>query len=399
MLSQRLALTLLSCFLFLSCQNRESQNQRKIGPISQEEFNWAMQQIKAHYVEDVPDGKLMEGAIQGLLNSLDDFSGYLDGHNLQSVLEKTKGEYGGIGIEIIFKDGVIRVISPIDYTPAYHAGLEPGDIITHVDDKAIKDMEPKDVVDRIQGKPGTKLKLTVFKPRLSKIVPIPLERAIITVIPVSYRLFGDIGYLRVSVFNEQLNHELKKALQELNKKEVKGVILDIRNNPGGTLDQAVAACECFKDTGVVVRIKSRDGSLTKDIAAHGKDLLDGKPIVVMINKGSASASEILAGFLQDHKRALLIGSPTFGKGSVQQVIEMPDKKGAIKLTIAHFYTPNHHQIQKKGVKPDIEVNEPEVVDLKESHMINIHNIDKDPLFKRSLDLVRGLATFSSRKGS
>ena len=312
--------------------------------------------IKQNYVEEVEDKELLENAIRGLLSGLDPHSAYLDKKAFTDLREGTSGEFGGLGIVVGMEEGFVKVISPIDDTPAEKAGVKSGDLIIRLDDKNVKGMSLEDAVKIMRGKPKTDILLTIVREGVDKPLKITITRAIIKVQSVrSKTLEKGFGYIRVSAFQERTGSDLRKAISKLkkeNNKKLKGLVLDLRNNPGGLLTAAVEVSDAFLESGVVVSIKGRDKSNTMTHSAKGMDLLNEAPIVVLINGGSASASEIVAGALQDHKRAIIMGTQSFGKASVQTVVPLGNGSG-LKLTTARYYTPAGTSIQAKGITPDI----------------------------------------------
>lgn len=319
--------------------------------------------IKQNYVEDVEDKVLLENAIRGLLSGLDPHSAYLDKDAFTELREGTSGEFGGLGIVVGMKDGFVNVISPIDDTPAEKAGVKSGDLIIRLDDKNVKGMSLEDAVTIMRGKPKTSIFLTIVREGADKPLKIKVTRAIIKVQSVrSKTLAKGFGYIRVSAFQERTGSDLRKAISKLkkaNNKKLKGLVLDLRNNPGGLLSAAVEVSDAFLEGGAVVSIKGRDETNTKTYSAKGMDLINEAPIVVLINGGSASASEIVAGALQDHKRAIIMGSLSFGKASVQTVVPLGNGS-ALKLTTARYYTPAGTSIQAKGISPDIVLDDVKV---------------------------------------
>ena len=312
--------------------------------------------VKQHYVEDIEDKELLENAIRGLLTGLDPHSAYLDKEAFTELREGTSGEFGGLGIVVGMKDGFVNVISPIDDTPAERAGVKSGDLIIRLDDKNVKGMTLEDAVSIMRGKPNTDIELTIVREGADKPLKIEITRAIIKIQSVrSKTLDKGFGYIRVSAFQERTGADLRKAISKLkkaNNKKLKGLVLDLRNNPGGLLSAAVEVSDAFLEGGTVVSIKGRDESNTTTYSAKGLDLINEAPIVVLINGGSASASEIVAGALQDHKRAIIMGTLSFGKASVQTVVPLGNGS-ALKLTTARYYTPSGASIQAKGITPDI----------------------------------------------
>jgi carboxyl-terminal processing protease len=317
--------------------------------------------IKSDYVERVPDKKLLEEAIQGMLNGLDPHSSYLNEEDYRELRVGTSGEFGGVGIEVGMEDGFLKVIAPIDDTPAARAGIKAGDTIIKLDDKTVKGMALDDAVKLMRGKPGTKIELTITREGREKPFDVTLERAVIKVVSVKGRLL-EPGYLyiRLSQFQTHTAEDLIKTISRLKGQgPVRGLILDLRNNPGGVLNAAVAVSDAFLESGLIVYTEGRVKDSQLRFQAAPDDVLDGAPMVVLVNGGSASASEIVAGALQDHKRAVVMGRQTFGKGSVQTIIPI-NERTALKLTTARYFTPNGRSIQADGIKPDIELAEVKV---------------------------------------
>lgn len=331
-------------------------------------FGDVFQRVRSDYVEPVKDTDLIEAAINGMLSSLDPHSAYLNDKNFKEMQVQTRGEFGGLGIEVTMEGGLVKVVSPIDDTPAFKAGIHAGDYISAINDDPVMGMTLSDAVDKMRGAPDTKIKITVLREGESEPLDFNITRAIIRIKSVKSHAYGNIVYLRITQFNEQtidkLNDEWDKEKKAING-PIKGIILDLRNNPGGLLDQAVAVSDDFLDGGEIVSTRGRDPENTKRYMAHGNDIAKGVPMVVLINNGSASASEIVAGALQDHKRAIVMGTKSFGKGSVQTVIPLPGH-GAIKLTTARYYTPSGHSIQAKGITPDIVVQQAKIEAIKKS---------------------------------
>lgn len=320
-------------------------------------FGEVMERAKVSYVEDVSDKKLIESAINGMLSSLDPHSSFLDDQSFKYMSEQTKGKFGGLGIEVTMENGVVKVVSPIDDTPASKAGLKPGDYITNIDGEAVMGMTLNDAVDKMRGKIGSKVKLTIRRIN-EKPLEVTLKREEIKIQSVKNSIKADdVVYIRISSFSEDVDTMTAKAIKDAKKKlgdKLKGVVIDVRNNPGGLLDQAVNVSDLFLDKGEIVSTRSRNEEDTVKYTTKEGDIAKGLPIVVIINDGSASASEIVAGALQDHKRAIILGEKSFGKGSVQTVIPL-GKYGAMRLTTARYYTPSGRSIQAKGIEPDIEV--------------------------------------------
>jgi carboxyl-terminal processing protease len=322
-------------------------------------FGDIFERVRAHYVEKPDDSKLVEAAISGMLNGLDPHSSYMDMKSLRDMQVQTRGEFGGLGIEVTMEDGLIKVVAPIDDTPAAKAGVRANDIITHIDDAAVKGMTLDQAVDKMRGQVNTKIRLRIMRKGADKPSDVAITRDIIRVRSVRSRIEGDdVGYIRITQFNEQTTEGLKKALTDISAQvppdKLRGYVIDLRNNPGGLLDQAISVSDAFLDRGEIVSTRGRDPEETQRFNARPGDLTMGKPMIVLINGGSASASEIVAGALQDQKRATVVGTRSFGKGSVQTIIPLGAANGALRLTTARYYTPAGRSIQAKGIVPDIE---------------------------------------------
>lgn len=320
-----------------------------------------LERVRADYVDPLTDDKLIEAALNGMLSSLDPHSGYMNKKNFEDMQTQTRGEFGGLGIEVTMENNIVKVVSPIDDTPAARAGLQPGDLITHIDSKPVMELTLGEAVEKMRGTPGTKITLTIRRGGLSGApFDVTLTRAVIRVQSVKWEQKGNVAYLRITAFNEQTQVGLDKALEEADQKigaKLEGYVLDLRNNPGGLLDQAVSVSGTFLEAGKeVVSTRSRHKDDDQSYVARGGDKAHGKPIVVLINGGSASASEIVAGALQDHHRAVLVGIKSFGKGSVQTIIPVSGG-GAMRLTTARYYTPSGRSIQALGIEPDIVVQQ------------------------------------------
>ncbi|MEQ1653702.1 MAG: S41 family peptidase, partial [Hyphomicrobium sp.] len=321
-------------------------------------FADVLERVRADYVDDVTDEKLIEASINGMLTSLDAHSSYLNRKNFAEMQTQTKGEFGGLGLEVTMENGLIKVVSPIDGTPAANAGMQPADLVTHIDNKPVLDLTLAEAVEQMRGTPGSKVTLTVRRGGLNGApFDVTITRAVIRVQSVRFHPENnDIGYIRVTAFNEQSQIGLDKALAELDKTmgdKLIGYVVDLRNNPGGLLDQAVSISGTFLPTGTeVVSTRGRHDRDTQTYTGKSGDKAHGKPIIVIINGGSASAAEIVAGALQDHRRAVVIGTRSFGKGSVQTIIPIPGA-GAMRLTTSRYYTPSGRSIQKLGIEPDI----------------------------------------------
>jgi len=317
-------------------------------------FGNVFERVRKDYVEDVSDQDLIEAAINGMLTSLDPHSSFLSAKSFEDMQEQTKGEFGGLGIEVTLENGFVKVVSPIDDTPAYDAGLQPGDYITGIDGDNVLGLTLGEAVEMMRGPVDTDITITIRREGVEAF-DVTLTRAVIQIRSVRHRVEGDVGYLRVTSFTEQTQVGLENSIESI-KNELggllKGYVLDLRSNPGGLLDQAVSVTDTFLDRGEIVSTRTRYSEETERRAAKKGDLTDGLPIVVLINDGSASASEIVAGALQDHGRAIILGTKSFGKGSVQTIIPMQDSS-AMRLTTARYYTPSGRSIQGTGIEPDI----------------------------------------------
>jgi carboxyl-terminal processing protease len=323
-------------------------------------FGDIFEHVRAQYVEKPDDAKLIEAAINGMLSSLDPHSAFLDAKNFRDMQTQTRGEFGGLGIEVTMEDGVVKVVAPMDGTPAHRAGIQPNDLITHLNDEPVKGMTLEQAVEKMRGPVNSTITLRVTRKGVEKPIEVKIVREIISIRNVRHRIEGgDIGYIRITSFQgertlEQLRHAITEITREVPADKLKGYIVDLRNNGGGLLDQAIAVADSFLERGEIVSTRGRNMEDTQRHNARPGELTAGKPIIVLINGGSASASEIVAGALQDHKRATLLGSRSFGKGSVQTVIPV-STFGALKLTTARYYTPSGRSIQAKGISPDIEL--------------------------------------------
>ncbi len=386
-------------------------------------FGEVFERVRADYVDDVSDNSLVESAINGMLTSLDPHSNYLNTKNFNDMKVQTRGEFGGLGIEVSMENGLVKVVSPIDDTPAARAGLKPGDLITHLDGDPVQGMTLPEAVEKMRGPVSSEIKLTIRREGRDPF-DVKLIRATIRIQSVRSHLEGDnIGYIRVTTFNEQtdtgLNNAMKNLKQQAGNKRV-GVILDLRNNPGGLLDQAVAVSDAFLEKGEIVSTRGRRGEDAQRYNARAGDIAGGLPVVVLINGGSASASEIVAGALQDHHRAILVGTRSLGKGSVQTIIPLPGH-GAMRLTTARYYTPSGRSIQAKGIDPDIVVEAAKIEkasekgeakpatasDLKREDAVeggaeqssvdpSIMGTPADYQLTRAVDMLRGIGLFNGR---
>ena len=357
------ALILLACLILRFGMTSASQatSQDKTDTYRQLElFGDVFERVRNDYVEKISDEELIEAAIEGMLGHLDPHSSFLNKKKLKEMKVQTRGEFGGLGIEVTMdrESGLVKVVSPIDDTPAFRAGLMAGDLISHLDGKPVRGLSLSQAVERMRGSVNTDLILTIRR-AAQKPFDVTLTRARIRIQSVRSRTEGKVGYVRITSFNEQSTKGLQKALKKLKKEigaEVKGYVLDLRNNPGGLLDQAVSVTDVFLNQGEIVSTRGRRKESAQRFQATKGDSTDGLPLVVLINGGSASASEIVAGALQDHRRAIILGTSSFGKGSVQTIIPL-GQSGAIKMTTQRYYTPSGRSIQAKGIDPDIRVQQ------------------------------------------
>jgi len=322
-------------------------------------FGEVFERVRSDYVEKPKDREMIESAINGMLTSLDPHSSYLSPKSFRDMQVQTRGEFGGLGIEVTMEKGLIKVVSPIDGTPAARAGLLANDLITHLDNEQIQGLSLEQAVEKMRGPPKTPITLTISRKGNEDTFDVKIVREIVRINPVKARAENDVAYVKVSAFNEQTHQNLVSAVADLKREigdNLKGYIIDLRNNPGGLLDQAIAVSDDFLDKGSIVLTKGRNKEETQRAQSRAGDITDGKKVIVLINGGSASASEIVAGALQDHERAKVIGTRSFGKGSVQTIIPL-GANGAIRLTTARYYTPNNRSIQAKGIDPDIVVEQ------------------------------------------
>ncbi|MDP2699579.1 S41 family peptidase [Thalassospira sp.] len=391
-------------------------------------FGDVFEQVKAKYVEEVDDKQLIEAAINGMLTSLDPHSSYLNMDNFQEMQVDTRGEFGGLGIEVTMEEGFVKVIAPIYDTPAEKAGLQPGDFITHIDGKPIRGLNLSDAVDMMRGKVNTDILLTIQRKGEPAPFDVTLTRAVIKIQSVRSEAKDDVGYVRITKFNEQTNSGLQRAIRELTTEigpeNLKGFVIDLRNNPGGLLDQAIAVSDSFLDKGEIVSTRPRDSENTERYNARPGDLAENYPVVVLINDGSASASEIVAGALQDHRRAVIMGTRSFGKGSVQTILPMPGNV-ALRLTTARYYTPSGTSIQEVGIVPDIIVPQAKLETIEALQRLSEADLsgalrnengttddaatqanekrdaaqllaETDYQLSRALDMIRGISLFNTR---
>ncbi len=345
----------------LSAQNAYAQSDKDTAKLL-DAFGEAFELIKRDYVNEVDDKELIEAAIAGMLSSLDPHSGYLNAESLKQFKTSTSGQFGGLGMEVTQEQGFVKVITPLDDTPASRAGILAGDIITHLNGESVQGLTLAESVEQMRGKPGTKIKISVFREGVEPF-ELTLKREIIKLRSVRSDIIGDVGYIRITNFSGNTTSELTKQVRDMrrtatrDKKPLLGFVLDLRNNPGGLLQQAITVTDAFLEQGEIVSTRGRNNSNSSRAQARRGDITDGMPLVVLINNGSASASEIVAGALQDHKRAIIVGTQSFGKGSVQNIfgLRKSPSEAAVKLTVQRYYTPSGTSIQGTGIKPDIEI--------------------------------------------
>jgi carboxyl-terminal processing protease len=322
-------------------------------------FGEVLESVRSNYVEKPDDAKLIESAINGMLMALDPHSSYLNAQEFRDMQVQTRGEFGGLGIEVTMENGVVKVVSAIEDTPASKAGLLSGDLITALDKKPIQGLTLEEAVEKMRGPVNAPITLTIERKGVDNPFDVAVTRDVIHIKPVKYNAEDDVGYVHITSFSEQTTADLQKAVDDLKKKigpKLKGYVIDLRNNPGGLLDQAISVSDAFLDQGAIVLTKGRNIEETQRSNARPGDIAEGKKIVVLINGGSASASEIVAGALQDHHRATIVGTRSFGKGSVQTIIPL-GSNGALRLTTARYYTPSGRSIQAKGIEPEVVVEE------------------------------------------
>jgi carboxyl-terminal processing protease len=382
-------------------------------------FGDVFERVRNEYVEEVSEQELVEAAINGMLTALDPHSGYLDPNRYRDMQVQTRGEFGGLGIEVTMENGLVKVVSPIDDTPAYRAGIEAGDLITHIDGEPVMGLSLGEAVERMRGPVDSEIELKVMRQSRDEPFAVSMARAIIKISPVRARAEGDIAYIRVTTFNEQTNAVMREEVARLKDEmgdQFRGLVLDMRNNPGGLLDQAVAVADAFLDQGEIVSTRGRRAQSVQRFNARAGDIIDGTPMVILINGGSASASEIVAGALQDHRRGIVMGTASFGKGSVQTIMPISGQ-GAIRLTTARYYTPAGTSIQAKGITPDIEVQQANVELLEDTNgrreadlrgrldgEAGAEDLDDrtamldstDYQLARAIDLLRGIALYEGR---
>lgn len=392
-------------------------------------FGDVFQRVQEQYVEEVTDKELIESAISGMLQSLDPHSSYLSAESYKDMQVKTKGTFGGLGIEITMEDGVVKVVSPIDETPAALAGMQSGDLIIGINGESIRGLSINDAVSQLRGPIGSNVTITVVRNKQEPF-ELVIKRDIIKIRSVRHNIINNVGYVRLTTFSETTTEGMKSSIKKIQSelgKNFQGLILDLRNNPGGLLNQSISVSDSFLDRGEIVSTKGRKNGDASRVFAKKGDVINGKPLVVLINSGSASASEIVAGALKDHSRAIIIGTRSFGKGSVQSIIPLPGN-GAMRLTTARYYTPSGVSIQAKGIEPDIQVeagvtnikekdtkirreeNLRGALDKKESKtngdlknkeepLTKVEKLMQDNQVSRAVDLIRGINLYSKKASS
>tara|TARA_B110000046_G_scaffold57652_1_gene64516 strand:- start:1028 stop:2386 length:1359 start_codon:yes stop_codon:yes gene_type:complete len=392
-------------------------------------FGDVFQRVQEQYVEEVTDKELIESAISGMLQSLDPHSSYLSAESYKDMQVKTKGTFGGLGIEITMEDGVVKVVSPIDETPAALAGMQSGDLIIGINGESIRGLSINDAVSQLRGPIGSNVTITVVRNKQEPF-ELVIKRDIIKIRSVRHNIINNVGYIRLTTFSETTTEGMKSSIKKIQGelgKNFQGLILDLRNNPGGLLNQSISVSDSFLDRGEIVSTKGRKNGDASRVFAKKGDVINGKPLVVLINSGSASASEIVAGALKDHSRAIIIGTRSFGKGSVQSIIPLPGN-GAMRLTTARYYTPSGVSIQAKGIEPDIQV-EAGVTNIKEKDtkirreenlrgaldkkkpkangdlknkeepLTKVEKLMQDNQVSRAVDLIRGINLYSKKASS
>lgn len=411
--------------LFVSLDNVSAQNNRQETYKQLNLFGDVFQRVQEQYVEEVTDKELIESAISGMLQSLDPHSSYLSPESYKDMQVKTKGTFGGLGIEITMEGGFVKVVSPIDDTPAANAGMQPGDLIIGINGESIKGLTINEAVSRLRGPVKSKITITVVRGEKDPF-DVEIIRDVIKIRSVKHEIINNIGYVRLTTFSDTTTSGMEKSINEIKKElgdKFQGLILDLRNNPGGLLNQSISVTDAFLNQGEIVSTQGRKPDDTSRVFAKKGDIINGKPLIVLINSGSASASEIVAGALKDHARAIIVGTRSFGKGSVQSIIPLPGN-GAMRLTTARYYTPSGVSIQAKGIEPDIKV-EAGITDLKKeglergreenlrgaldkknsttktednkkSEITPSEKLLQDNQISRAVDLIRGIHLFSNK---
>ncbi|MDB2584165.1 S41 family peptidase [Alphaproteobacteria bacterium] len=411
-------------FLYFSMIEVKAQNNRQETYKQLNLFGDVFQRVQEQYVEEITDKELIESAISGMLQSLDPHSSYLSPESYKDMQVKTKGAFGGLGIEITMEDGFVKVVSPIDDTPAANAGMKSGDLIIGIDGESIKGLTINEAVSKLRGPVKSKVTITVVREDKDPF-EIEIIRDIIKIRSVKHEIINNIGYVRLTTFSDTTTSGMEKSVKEIKKElgdKFQGLILDLRNNPGGLLNQSISVTDSFLNQGEIVSTQGRKSDDTSRIFAKKGDIIDGKPLIVLINSGSASASEIVAGALKDHARAIIVGTRSFGKGSVQSIIPLAGN-GAMRLTTARYYTPSGVSIQAKGIEPDIKV-EAGITELKKEKIENrreenlrgaldkkdnktkakenekpkispVEKLLQDNQISRGVDLIKGIHLFSN----
>ena len=411
--------------LFVSLGNVSAQNNRQETYKQLNLFGDVFQRVQEQYVEEITDKELIESAISGMLQSLDPHSSYLSPESYKDMQVKTKGTFGGLGIEITMEGGFVKVVSPIDDTPAANAGIQPGDLIVGINGESIKGLSINEAVSRLRGPVKSKITITVVRGQKDPF-DVEIIRDVIKIRSVKHEIINNIGYVRLTTFSNTTTTGMEKSINEIKKElgdKFQGLILDLRNNPGGLLDQSISVTDTFLNQGAIVSTQGRKADDTSRVFAKKGDIINGKPLIVLINSGSASASEIVAGALKDHARAIIVGTRSFGKGSVQSIIPLPGN-GAMRLTTARYYTPSGVSIQAKGIEPDIKVeagitelkkeelergreenlrgaldkkdSTTKIKDNKKSEITPSEKLLQDNQISRAVDLIKGINLFSNK---